>query len=202
MKINFLGDSITQGVGASIHEETYTYLVCKYFGAEECNFGVSGTRIAAQRGPSFQDDWDEQFIVRAKRMGEADFTFVFGGTNDFGHGDAILGKCGDKSQYTFYGAFLYLANYLKEKFGKKLCFILPIPRFDQNDAHKEIPGEPLEKYIEAEKTILNGLHIEYLDLKDAFPKEVFSWTVDGVHPSPYGYKILANNVIEYLKKRL
>ena len=46
MKINFLGDSITEGVGASAPENNYVSLVGKKTGHEVINYGISGTRIA------------------------------------------------------------------------------------------------------------------------------------------------------------
>ena len=52
MKFNFLGDSITEGAGAEKVENMFTYLVSEYFGAEEINLGVGGTRIAKQTTPS------------------------------------------------------------------------------------------------------------------------------------------------------
>ena len=44
--IAFLGDSITEGVGASSPETNYVSLVGKKTGHEVINYGVSGTRIA------------------------------------------------------------------------------------------------------------------------------------------------------------
>ena len=39
VKINFLGDSITEGALADTIEGKYTTLVANHFHAEECNFG-------------------------------------------------------------------------------------------------------------------------------------------------------------------
>lgn len=50
---------------------------------------------------------------------DADIIGVFGGTNDFGHGDAPLGTFGDRTVYTFYGACHYLMNRLVERFPGK-----------------------------------------------------------------------------------
>ena len=49
--------------------------------------------------------------MRFTEMDErADAVVVFGGTNDFGHGDAPLGKPSDRDPSTFYGACHYLMN--------------------------------------------------------------------------------------------
>jgi hypothetical protein len=67
MKINFLGDSITRGAGLDNPADKYSTLVAKYFGAEECNYGVGGTRIARQR--NCINDYDENiFMHRAVQM--------------------------------------------------------------------------------------------------------------------------------------
>ena len=39
---------------------------------------------------------------------DADIVVVFGGTNDFGHGDIPFGTLGDNTKYTFYGGLDYL----------------------------------------------------------------------------------------------
>ena len=95
MKINFLGDSITRGAGASVYEKSYVESVGKILGCEVYNYGVGGTRIATQK-VTFEDTmYDEHFMLRAVKMEDSDFVFVFGGTNDYGHGDAMFGKPGD-----------------------------------------------------------------------------------------------------------
>ena len=99
---------------------------------------------------------------------DADFTFVFGGTNDYGHGDAKMGTFGDGS--------------------------------------KDEKGEPLSKYIQAEKEVLDFYGVEYLDLSYLFPTPKTNTgdtlTADGLHPNDYGHKLLAQRLIEYLECRL
>ena len=87
--INFLGDSITEGAGADCPENIYSAVCCRLAKAKEGNYGVGGTRIAKQHA-STNNNPDEEFILRARWMNPCDFLFVFGGTNDFGHGDAEL----------------------------------------------------------------------------------------------------------------
>lgn len=48
--INFLGDSITEGAGASCLENRYTDVLAREFGLKKANnYGISGTRIARQQ---------------------------------------------------------------------------------------------------------------------------------------------------------
>lgn len=212
MKINFLGDSITYGAGLDNPADRYSTLVAKHFGAEECNYGVGGTRIAVQR--TCVNDYDENvFMRRAVQMEKnADFTFVFGGTNDYGHGDAKLGCFDDRDAYTFYGAFHELVAYLVASFPKeRLCFVLPIPRYNQDNSRgeggvKQEVVAPLSAYIEAEKEVLAYYGVEYLDLSDSFyvptapnSSKLF---LDGLHPNAAGHQVLADRLIAYLKTKI
>ena len=197
MKINFLGDSITEGALAGRIEKRYTTLVANALGAEECNFGVSGTRIAKQVRRTLNPD-DDVYMCRAVKMPQdANFTFVFGGTNDYGHGDAKMGTMDDRDPYTFYGAMHELVSYLVSVFDrKKLCFIMPIPRYDQDnvygDGSKIEPAYPLSTYIAAEKEVLDYYGVEYLDLADKFyvpttQQDDGDLFADGLHPNAAGH---------------
>ena len=209
MQINFLGDSITEGAGASSHEKMYTAIVCSRLGAKENNFGKGGTRIAPQIHKA-GDPFGENFILRAKTMPkDADFTFVMGGTNDYGHGDAPLGAVDDAARDTFCAAFADLARYMRDNFGKeKVCFLLPLPRYDQDnpygDGSKKRPQEPLSAYIAAEKAILEKFELPYLDLSDAFPvperADSTAFTIDGLHPNDKGHSLIAERLVAYLEK--
>jgi len=209
MKINFLGDSITEGAGADCVEERYSTLVCKELNAEEYNFGIGGTRIARQKDKKeFYDE--EEFIKRAEKMPkDADFTFVFGGTNDFGHGDAEFGDFCDAGRDTFCGAFKELVEYLSLNFPKqKICFILPLPRHDQDslygDGSKKRPIAPLSTYINAEKDFLESVGIDYLDFSKIFHTPISAKRdglyFDGLHPNSTGHRLLADQLVKYLRK--
>lgn len=207
-KIAFLGDSITAGAWVT-KEEIYLSRVGTALCVQVQNLGVSGTRIARQSHhvALHPDAFDEEFIVRAKRIDkDADFVFVFGGTNDYGHGDADLGEFGDNTPYTFFGAAKMLADYLVAMFGReRLCFILPLPRVGEEKPDGE--GAPIKTktvgplvlYIRALKEVLDSMQIDYIDLRDKFPPEKLPMlTADGLHPNAEGHKIIADEVIKYL----
>ena len=91
-KINFLGDSITEGHGCSSPEKCFASLIARDHGAVCRNYGIGGTRIARQKQPSENPKHDLDFVGRYDKMDpDADIVAVFGGTNDFGHGDAPMG---------------------------------------------------------------------------------------------------------------
>ena len=104
-KIAFLGDSITEGCAASCMEKTYWSLIAKDTGAVSYGYGIGGTRIAPQHTPSENPGYDRYYLTRVDDMiPDADIIVVFGGTNDFGHGDAAFGTLNDHSADTFCGA--------------------------------------------------------------------------------------------------
>ncbi|MBO5480235.1 MAG: SGNH/GDSL hydrolase family protein [Clostridia bacterium] len=96
---NFLGDSITESVGASCYQKCFVALFANaHPDAVVNNYGLGGTRIAPQRVPSSIPQHDRDFIKRVDEMDErADLVCVFGGTNDYGHGDAPFGQFGDET---------------------------------------------------------------------------------------------------------
>lgn len=209
MKINFLGDSITAGAFLDSANDIYSALLCNMLGATEQNYGISGTRIARQTKskPGSEEVYDKDFLLRAGDMADADFTFVFGGTNDYGHGDAPMGSPEDKTPYTFYGALNLLCELLVNKFGKdKLCFILPLPRFSEDnpfgDSSKEVKSETLSGYRSAMVERLNKFGIDYLDMTEDFPLPQSNagdeYFVDGLHPNKNGHRVIAENLRSYL----
>lgn len=102
--VNFLGDSITAGVGASCERNRYTDVLAREFGLLHANnYGVSGSRIARQTVLT-DEPHDRDFCMRMTEMdANADAVVVFGGTNDYGHGDAPLGVPSDRTPFTFWG---------------------------------------------------------------------------------------------------
>ncbi len=136
-KINFLGDSITYGVGASAVDKRYTDIISQKTGAICRNYGVSGTRIAIQKTPSETPQADLYFGGRVEAMDcDADIVIIFGGTNDFGHGDAPLGKMSDRTAETFYGALHILYKSLIEKYiNSTIVIITPLHRDNEDNPY-------------------------------------------------------------------
>ena len=195
--INFLGDSITEGLKWQ-KKEIFCFYLSKWLNIKVNNQGYHATRIARQ------DDDDKDFNYRLKDLDDkADFTFIFGGTNDYGMGEAEIGDINSDTNYTFYGAVKNLVKDLLKKFSNdKICFILPLSRFDED---KVVTHGPLSKYRDIIKEICNLNKIDYLDLCKELPipsnegkTEFFK---DGLHPNKQGHKIIARNIIKYLKNK-
>ena len=210
MKLLFLGDSITEGVGASSQEKRYTNLVAKRLGCEVINYGISGTRIARQKETSQNTIFDIDFRTRVALMeAECDRVFIFGGTNDYGHGTLHLGAPDKQDENTFCTQLRMLVDDLIAKYGKeKVTFIIPLRRFLETPLvckgkGRDELGAAFEEYINAIRTILAEYGIDYIDLyENGFPRPEVStgdeFTVDGLHPNDKGYELITDRICEYL----
>ena len=142
MKILFLGDSITEGYGASCYETSYVPLIANKLNADVRNYGVSGTRIARQ---TFILEWmchsNFDMNLRTEIMEkDADCVVLLGGTNDYGIGCAPLGNENDTDVFTFYGAVNTLLDKLISTYGKdKLIIVLPLPRLNEGNVDGHDP---------------------------------------------------------------
>lgn len=203
-RVWFLGDSITEGVGASSPEHGYTAVFAEKSGAIVKNYGVAGTRIARQTNCTCKE-WDEDdFMARVERMdSDADVVVVLGGTNDYGHGDAEIGDFNSKSEYTFYGAMHILCNKLIHKYpAAEIVFATPLHRCDEDG----FPGKmPLKKYVDIIKEVAGFYGLPVLDLfktsgiqpKVDIIKE--KYMPDGLHPSDVGAERIAERIYGFLK---
>lgn len=208
MIINFFGDSITEGALASSQDKTFVQLVGKLLDCEVYNYGISGTRFAKQRMPSQEPRFDLDFCSRVHNLDKsADYTFVFGGTNDYGHGDAPIGEIGDKTPDTFCGAVDYLVRELLKQFKREqIIFILPLYRKGEENPYgeglKANPTLPLQGYRDIMSKILKSYNIEIFDIKDLVGKpgesDLFG---DGLHPNDKGHLKIANLIVDYIKAK-
>ncbi len=208
--VNILGDSITEGVGVSRQSNRYTDVFAALTGAKVNNYGISGTRIAKQTNPTvYNPTFDQDFISRVDDMdASADAVVVFGGTNDFGHGDAPLGDMQSRDPYTFYGACHVLMHNLAEKFcGKPVVFMTPIQRAasDDNEFLINSRGYAFERYIDIIKEVATYYAIPVLDLYTMsgitahVEKVKNELTVDGLHPSDKGARIIAERLAAFMQ---
>ena len=205
MKFNFLGDSITQCYCATSPEFIYHQVIKKNYGlAKANNYGVGGTRLARQTVPSTEETiYDYTFEMRAEIMDrDVDAVVVFGGTNDYGHGDAKFGNIDDKDIYTYCGAINSLITKLKKDFPKaEIIFMTPLHRLNETDPHAP-DNKTLEDYVVAMREICKKRSIKVIDLfalnnMDPADEKLFA---DGLHPTDEGHAVLAETVAqEHLK---
>lgn len=205
-KVNFIGDSITQGVGVANPENIYMNRLKKAVGlAEARNYGVGGTRIAPQHRPSDCEVWDQDFILRAKEMDpDADLVVVFGGTNDYGHGDAPFGVFEDRTPETFCGACHVLFTDLIEKYpDAQLVVMTPLHRYGEENAPEGC--EVLEEYVKMIRRVAEYYAIPVLDLyavsgiQPNVPVIKEKYCPDGLHPNDEGHRLMAEKLEGFLR---
>ena len=202
LKINFLGDSITQGVGTTEPDNTFHQIIkreCRL--AEAYNCGISGTRIAKKTVPCCHS-FDLYFALRAKVMPkDADAIVIFGGTNDFGHGDSKMGDIGSTDIYTFYGALNNLLSELKEDYPKaKLIFMTPLRRLTEDTPNHD--GKILVDYVDAIIETCKKHNVAVIDLfrSDIMKPDDTDVIPDGLHPNDKGHLIMADYIAKELLK--
>lgn len=206
-----MGDSITEGAGASRRENAYCMVIEREYEAICQNYGISGTRIAKQHTPSDNPRFDMDFCSRVADMdSDADIVVVFGGTNDFGHGDAPLGTMNDRTPDTFYGALHTLYTELFEKFpDSPIVVITPLHRLNEDnprgDGNKPQDVGTLKTYVEIIREVAEYYSLPLLDLykeSGLQPKvSVIQQKIipDGLHPNDEGHKILARKIAKFLE---
>ena len=210
-RVLFLGDSITEGAAASSPQKIFHKLLKKTLGLNEAiNCGVGGTRIARQKKPSEIPSYDEDFNLRYDHANVQDVLVVFGGTNDYGHGNAPLGVSTDRSPDTFFGALHLLCTKALRDYGQdNVFFVTPLRRKnDENplgEGKKSLPGAPLREYVSAiRETVTDfGFHIVDLfaesRLNPNLPENE-KYFADGLHPTDDGHKLLADILAEAILK--
>jgi len=204
----FLGDSITEGAGASQKNNCYVSL----FGtahpeATVHNFGIGGTRIAKQNKPSENPRWDLDFVSRVAEMPErADLICVFGGTNDFGHGDARFGHFGDQTNDTFFGALYTLSVDLINKYPTaRIVFFTPLHRSTKPEPRFRGDGYwSLDDYAAAIRQNAAYFAFPVLDLRTqsgiqpTVPVIKEKFTTDGLHPNDAGHERLFRMIDRFI----
>lgn len=208
--INFLGDSITEGIGTT-PGNIYHEIIAKDYGLKAANnYGISGTRFARQQHPTEENaSYDEYFMLRAENMpADADAVVVFGGTNDFGNGDAPLGEFSDRTPDTFYGATHLLCQFLINKYhGKPIVFMTPLHRCTEDCPTGDNKPEPvavLETYVNIIKEVAKYYSLPVCDMfaisglqpnVDVIKK---NYIPDGLHPNAAGHKVMAERLANFL----
>lgn len=202
LKINFLGDSITQGVGASTPENSYVSRFAQMTGAQVRNYGISGTRIARRKVPYANPSFDQDFNSRYHLMDpDADVIVVFGGTNDYGHGDAPVGQMSDRTVWTFYGALHCLFTGLLERWPRSTIVIMtPLHRETE-----EYDSLRLQAFVDAIREVAEFYSLPVLDLwassglQPKVPINKALYFADHVHPNDAGHQVVANKLKRFLE---
>ena len=227
-KISFLGDSITEGVGASATTR-YSALVAKYFDAIENNLGVAGTALAKN---AYNRDNSSRFIARAtsSNLENSSLIVIFGGTNDFSYDIKPIGnlfaeetistngRIGSKKLVppsdteTFAGALHELILAVKKNCpNTPIMLVTPINRgrFTSSSTiptseESNINGNFLNEFKDAILKIGKYYSIPVLELNDTrldFTNVdvAAKYSSDNLHPNAAGARVIAEIMIRFIK---
>ena len=215
--IDFLGDSITEGVGvADCENNRYDHILLRECGlAATYNYGIGGTRIAHQSVPSEKPRHDLCFCGRAYDLNrDADIVVVYGGINDYIHGDAPFGTMGDKTPASFCGGVWFLMHLLRENFkDRTIVFMTPahccygnvVDSKPSPDARKRADAQPVIEYVKVIQETAKAFDVHVLDLYHTLgidpncETDRTQYTSDGLHFNDAGHRVLAACLKRFLE---
>ena len=139
---------------------------------------------------------------------KADVVVVFGGTNDYGHGDAPIGTPSDCTDGTFYGALhcLYLAL-LKKYPAAQIVVMTPLHREGENNLLNDFGLRNvgfLSDYVRIIKEVAAFYALPVLDLyslsgiQPDVPLLKERYAPDGLHPNDAGHERIYRLLREFL----
>lgn len=212
-KIAFLGDSITEGTGVCDLSNRYDRRIARDCGlAAASNDGIGGTRIAHQSKPSEKPRYDLCFCGRVYNLDpSADAVVVYGGTNDYGHGDAPFGELSDNTPATYCGGVRFLMDFLRKQYKEKPIVFLAPARRNGDEARSQRrqndpEAYPLLKYVDVIKTIAEDYGVYVLDLYRELgidpnkEEDRTAYAPDGLHFNDAGHSLIAEKLIALLAK--
>ena len=204
IKINFLGDSITEGCGVT-PETVYHAVLSKNEGCLSRNYGVGGSCFAREISEEEAAGWPPCYFDRIDSMDpDADLIIVFGGVNDYGHGSAPIGNKDDRTPYTFYGACHCIINALLDKYpGKQIVFMTHVHY--QAEALKNRHDQIFKRYVNIIREVCYDYAIPVCDIYansgiiPALESQRPIYIPDGVHPNALGHEVIASRLAGFLR---
>ncbi len=207
LKIGFLGDSITNGVGASDTSKSYVGLMSGEFGAGNVtNYGINGSLIASSS--SAQVAANPMSVRYSNMSNDLDIVVVYGGTNDWYYGTA-WGNEDSTDTDTFLGALNVLMAGLVEKYcGKEIFFITPMSSSYSNKNTDNVNPDTGKTMLDYRNAIIEraAYHaIPVIDLYAICNMDVAHnasnktyYSSDGVHPNDAGHKRVHDRIVTFI----
>ena len=214
--VSFLGDSMTEGYGLDNIDDRYDNVIMREYGLKAVhNYGISGTRIAHQKIPSKIPRYDLSFCARLYDIDKSsDIIVVFGGANDYAHGDAPLGDLEtSNTPATFCGGVNFLMSNLKKLYPSaeivfmtpaRICFYGMPDTLRSKMSSKGADAQPLVYYVDVIKKAGENYEIPVLDLYRNFEintnneEDARRYTSDGVHYNAEAHAMLAHTLAQFL----
>jgi len=195
--INILGDSITEGYALENVTDGYAYQLGNFPGIQVNNYGLSGSAVAGNNVDRFLDRYPDM-------ESGADIILVLGGTNDYkgaGDGSTSLGLPGSQNPLDFYYGYGSMIAGIQKKFpDSQLVLVTPITR--DGYQQKNMYGYALKDYAHAIMLMGKAYKVPVIDLfhnKKVDFAGNWDYLSDGLHPTPAGHKLMAQEIYDSLK---
>lgn len=196
-KPTWLGDSITEiNSKASVHY--HEIIAAKWNSTTSTNMGLSGSTIG--------NLYDPMSVRYTQIPADTDFISVFGGVNDYGRNQP-LGKYGDTTNDTFYGALYVLLNGLQTQFPTvPKIFISPMHVGNDyfsstvnglgltQDAYEQAIVEMTRKFGVPHLSLFSDMGVTF-----AVKPQSDYYSSDSLHPNNSGQTLIAEKILSFLK---
>ena len=201
-KIAVIGDSITEGVGASSENKKFTEVLADEIGATVYNYGIGGTGfgVSSKTGGVFVDR------CRAIPNGAdcPDVIIVFGGTNDFSQSVFDIGNDGECGSFSVIGEMREAFSALMKRCPYSLIVaISPMHRKTEKICNYT-SGYDLDSVYHALKSTCEKMSVPMLDLYEGgsaytgIEEQNRKYFTDGLHPNDDGHRLIARRIIGFL----
>ena len=198
IRVTCVGDSITDGIGASDGNHNYPAQLQKILGDEfeVLNKGVSGTTVTRSDGRAYTKTSRYEESLKSN----PDIVIILLGTNDI----TANGIETDEGKERFRNDYAALIeDYLNCGSNPTIMAASPLSSVDENNKHDGRNGINERVQIPIIKDLAGEYHITYLDVH----LYTATWTRkdigDGLHPSDSGYeklaKFFANAVVGFIR---
>ncbi len=172
------GDSITQGMTATLPTRTHIGRLALALEAEVFNLGIGGAKLDEVLGQNVPE-------------GEFDLISIAYGTNDFNQNIALE---------TYMGNARLLLTNLRQKTTAPIVLLTTLTWAGRTEANAA--GLFLDDYRTALTTLatdFDGVHV--VDGTSLIPDST-EYFVDNVHPNNAGFELYANNLLTHLQQAL
>lgn len=207
-RVAFLGDSITEGTGVADLSLRYdNRLKAMWDLSGTYSDGIGGSRLAHQQKPSEKPRYDLCFCGRVYNIPlDVDAVVVYGGTNDYGHGDAPFGALADDTPATYCGAVRFLMRFLRARYPEKpIVFLAPARRNGDESVYTPHQAgnphaRPLLAYVDVIKTVAKEFDVAVVDLYHELgidpnlEEDRARYAPDGLHFNNAGHGLIAERV--------
>lgn len=200
LKLGILGDSITEGTGASVAAKSYAAMLGAEF-ASINNYGIGGSCMSQH--------WSKPMVGRWSSMASTlDFIIIFGGVNDF-YASAPLGDNDSTTTTDFNGALNVIIDGLLNKYPAKQLLLVTPPQTNNGTLRSDqqnSAGLTMADYVDAIKERAThyavpvcDLYAEYANIANSAAVKT-ALSADGIHPNDAGHDRIYRRILGTCKR--